>query len=182
MRRRHRHNAHRYTTAARWLHWIIAASVAVIIGLGLWMTYFEPADEAFKLRLYGLHESLGLTVLLLVLWRIGVRLGHAPPALPWDTPLGLRLAAALNRFAIYVLLLAQPVLGYLAASARGNPPDWWGLLPIPAPVAKDEALARLSSTLHSYGAVLLAALVGLHLIRVLYHAFIRRDGLMRRML
>jgi cytochrome b561 len=179
---RRRYGTHRYTRTARWLHWIIAAAVLVIVVLGLWIVYFEPQDEAFKLQLYDLHQSLGITVLLLVLWRIALRLTRAPLPVPRDTPAPVQLAAGLNHFLLYVLLLAQPVLGSLATNARGFQVDWWGVLPIPAPVGKDEDLARLLSALHWYGGMLLVALVAVHLGIVAYHTLGRRDGLLRRML
>ena len=55
----------RYTATSRWLHWLTAALLAVIIPVGIWIHYFEPADETFKLRLYNVHESLGVIVFVI---------------------------------------------------------------------------------------------------------------------
>ena len=55
----------RYAPAARAMHWLTAAIVAVVIVVGVWIHYFEPADEPFKLRLYNVHESLGVVVFAL---------------------------------------------------------------------------------------------------------------------
>ena len=57
----------RYVASARWLHWLTAALMAVVIVAGIWIKYFEPADEPFKMRLYNLHESFGVVVFGLAL-------------------------------------------------------------------------------------------------------------------
>eukprot|EP01035_Chromulina_nebulosa_P043576 gene43576-59022_t len=57
----------RYTAPARLLHWLTVVLVLAIAVLGIWITQFEPAEEAFKFRLYNIHESLGVIVFVLVL-------------------------------------------------------------------------------------------------------------------
>ena len=68
----------------------------MIIPVGIWIEYFEPADEPFKLRLYNIHESLGVIVFVLVLIRSVNRYRHPPPPLPADTPPSSVLAARVN--------------------------------------------------------------------------------------
>ena len=172
----------RYTPTARWLHWLTLAVLLAVAVLGTWITGFEPADEALKLRLYALHESLGFTLLPLTLLRLAWRAGHPPPPLPEGLAPPQRLAAQATHLALYLLLLGQPLVGLLATNAWGFPFSWFGLLPIPSPVGKDEALAPLLSTLHWYGALALGGLVALHLAAALWHQLVRRDGLLRRML
>ena len=58
----------------------------------------------------------------------------------------------------------------------------FGVLPLPSPVGKNEELAKLLSLLHSIGAITIVLLIGAHLMGVIYHTFIRRDGLLHRML
>lgn len=62
--------AYRYPPAVRWLHWITAALVLVMITLGLWMTYFEPKDEDLKYLLYDIHQSTGAVLFVLVVLRL----------------------------------------------------------------------------------------------------------------
>ena len=57
----------RYTATARLLHWATAAAVLAMFVLGIWMIYFKPADGALRHCLFNLHESLGVTILLIVL-------------------------------------------------------------------------------------------------------------------
>lgn len=172
----------RYLTPARWLHWVTAALMLVIISAGLWISYFEPADQALKMRLYNVHESLGVIVFVLALARIVYRRSNPPPPLPADTPPLVHLCAHVTHLALYALLLLMPVIGFLATNAWGFPLSVFGVLPLPSPIGKDEALAEWLSLFHWLGAIAIILLIGGHLGGVLYHTFIRRDGLLKRMI
>jgi cytochrome b561 len=172
----------RYAAPARCIHWLTVAAASVIILLGLWIAYFRPEEEAFKLRLYNIHESLGVTVWVLTLIRLAYRRRHPPPPLPADTPAAIRLAAHATHVSLYVLLLTLPIIGFLATNAWGFPLSVFGVLPLPAPVGKDEELAKLLALAHRIGAFAIIALIGGHVAGALYHTLIRKDGLLHRML
>ena len=174
--------ASRYAASSRWLHWLTALLLLFIIPLGIWIAYFEPADEGFKLRLYNLHESLGVLVFVLVLARLVNRFLNPPPPLPPDLPAWMRLAAHATHLGLYLLLVLMPLTGFLATNAWGFPLALFDLLPIPSPVGKDEALAKVLSFLHGCGAIAIGLLIVGHLAGVVHHTFVRRDGLLRRML
>lgn len=172
----------RYAASSRWLHWVTVLLLAVILPAGIWIRYFEPADEAFKMRLYNVHESLGVIVFVLVLLRIANRRLHPPPPLPADLPPVMQLAAHATHLGLYALLLLMPLTGFLATNAWGFPLKVFEVLPIPSPLGKDEALAKTLSFLHWCGAIAIGLAILGHLGGVVHHTFIRRDGLLRRML
>jgi cytochrome b561 len=171
----------RYAAASRWLHWLTAVLVAAIIPVGLWIKYFEPADEAFKLRLYNIHESLGVIVFAIVLIRLLNRYLNPPPPLPPDIPAAIRLAARVNHWGLYALLVLMPITGFLATNAWGFPLSVFGVLPMPVPLGKNEEIAKILSLLHWCGAVTIILLILAHLSGVIYHSFVRRDGVLQRM-
>ena len=172
----------RYAASSRVLHWVTALLVvAVIIPLGLWIVYFEPKDEPLKMRLSNIHESCGVIVFVLTLVRIWNRRRHPPPPLPAGTPQVVRVAARVSHLSLYALLVIMPVLGFLATNAWGFPLKVFDVLPMPVPLGKDEDLAKVLSFLHWCGAIALISLLAAHLSGVVYHTFIRRDGLLRRM-
>ena len=171
----------RYPAASRWLHWLTAAMITVIIPLGIWIKYFEPANEAFKLRLYNIHESLGVIVFVIVLIRLLNRYLNPPPPLPAGTPAVIRLAAHVNHWALYALLVLMPITGFFATNAWGFPLSVFGVLPLPVLLGKNEEIAKILSLLHWYGAIAIILLIFGHLAGVIYHTFIRRDGLLQRM-
>jgi len=174
--------AYRYPPTARWLHWITVVLVLVMLTLGFWMTIFEPKDEAFKFLLYDLHESTGVVLFLVVLLRLLRRWANPPAPLPSRLPATVRLAAHANHVLLYAVLLIQPLVGLLDTNAWGFPLVWAGLVPIPSPIDKNEAIAPVFSAVHWYGALLLLALIAAHLAGAAYHGLIRRDGVVQRMI
>jgi cytochrome b561 len=171
----------RYTAGARWLHWLTAILMAVVITAGLWIVYFEPQDQAFKFRLYNIHESFGVVVFVLTIARLMNRWRNPPPSLLPDTPAIIRRCALATHLSLYALLLLMPTIGFLATNAWGFPLKLFDLIPLPSPIGKDEALARTLSFLHGCGAVAIGTLIATHLAGAAYHTFIRRDGLLKRM-
>jgi cytochrome b561 len=173
---------YRYPATARWFHWITVVLVVVLGGLGVWMTSFEPKDEAFKDLLYDIHESTGIVLFVIVALRLLRRLGNPPAPLPSRLPRTVRFTARTNHALMYAVLLVQPAVGFLAANAWGFPLTLAGLVPIPSPIGHDETLAAVLSAVHLWAAVLLLGLVALHLGGVAYHGLSRRDGVVRRMI
>jgi len=96
-------------------------------------------------------------------------------------PALMRAGAHLNHAALYIVLLVQPVLGFLATNAWGFPLRWFDLVPIPSPVGLNEKLAETLSYLHWLGALALLVLLGMHIGAVIFHTFVRKDGLLARM-
>jgi len=174
--------AYRYPAAARWMHWLTAVLVVVMFVLGIWMTSFEPKDEAFKDLLYDAHESTGVVVFVLVVLRLLRRLADPPARLPSRVPAVFHVIGGANHALLYLLLLVQPVIGFLDTNAWGFPLTWARLVPLPSPLGKDEALAPKLSLVHEYVAWLLLALIAAHILGAAYHGLIRRDGVVRRML
>ena len=173
---------YRYSTTARCMHWITVALVLAMFAVGFWMTSFEPKDEAFKALLYDIHESIGVVVFVVVLLRLLRRWANPPAPLPSRLPPMVRFAAHANHTLLYLVLLAQPVVGLLDSNAWGFPLVWAGLVPIPSPIGKDEAIAPLLSAVHWYGALLLLALIVAHVCGAAYHGLVRRDGVVQRMI
>ena len=75
-----------YMPAQKVLHWLVAALVVVQAGLGLWVAFAAPADEALAARLYNAHDGTGAVLLVLMLLRLAVRLVNYVPRLPRGTP------------------------------------------------------------------------------------------------
>lgn len=174
--------AYRYSPAARGFHWITVGLVLVMATFGVWMTYFEPKDAAFKFLLYDIHQSIGAVLFVLVLLRLLRRMAVPPAPLPLRQSRFVRFAARTNHALLYAMLLIQPVLGFLNINAAGFPLHWARLVEIPSPLGRNEAIAPILSALHWYGAALLLILIAVHLCGVFYHGAIRRDGVVRRML
>ena len=98
-----RTSAARYNSVSIALHWLMALGVLALIVIGLSMTHLGLAPMT-KFKLYQLHKSIGVTILLAALFRIVWQLTHRPPALP-DMPPPERFAAESAHVLLYLFLL-----------------------------------------------------------------------------
>jgi cytochrome b561 len=172
----------RYTGTARLLHWLTVALVLTAVLIGLFIVWGPEQAEATKLRIYTTHESIGVTILLLTLFRLYWRGTHPPPPLDPTLPRALVLAAHVNHGLLYALLIAMPVAGFLATNAWGFPLTWWWLVPLPDPIGRSEYWAPILSAVHDTMAIVLIPLIVLHASAALWHHLVRRDNTLRRML
>ncbi|MBA4325998.1 MAG: cytochrome b [Rhodobacter sp.] len=141
------------------LHWLIA-----ILIVTAWFTG-EGAEEAMELVEEGgaagfvPHVALGLAILVLVVVRVLVRLSRGAPAAPGAPGSLSVLAADWGHRLIYLLMIAVP-LGGAAVFFLGLD------------------LGRL----HGQAANLLMLVVLGHALMALYHHYVLKDGLLRRMM
>jgi cytochrome b561 len=120
---------------------------------------------------------MALTMFRLV-WRCRARI----PPLPGDLHPLQKLAARATEAVIYLLLIAQSVLGLIHTNARGQRVDLFFLGSLPAVIAPDKSLGRLTHDLHELAADALLIVIGVHAAAALYHHFIRRDAVLAAML
>jgi len=169
----------RYTRPAVALHWIIALLVLALFSLGIYMA--DLPVSPLKLKLYSYHKWTGVTVFALVMLRLLWRLRHAPPPLPASQPAWQQRGAHMVHFLLYTLLCAAPITGWLMSSAYGFTTVWFGVLPLPDLLDKNEALGDALKLTHRYLNYTFIALVVLHVVAALKHQWIDRDGTLARM-
>jgi cytochrome b561 len=168
-----------YHAVAKTLHWLTALCVIGLLVVGLWMTGLPIS--LLKLQVYGWHKWIGLTVLLLTLLRLGWRLYSPPPPLPGVVLAWERRLAPFSHGALLILLLAMPISGWFMSSAGGVTVYWFGYLRLPDFVPREQHLFETLRQLHHLLAFTLMAVLAIHLLAVLHHDVIRRDGIFRRM-
>ncbi|QRM19908.1 cytochrome b [Dechloromonas sp. TW-R-39-2] len=169
-----------YTRTAKSLHWLMAILLIGLLALGFYMHDLPLSPE--KLQLYSWHKWAGVSAFLLVLVRLAWRITHQPPALPASMPKLMQWVAHAGHLALYLLMLAIPLSGWLMSSAKGFQTVWFGLLPIPDLIGKDKELGQLLQTIHmSLNLLFVATLLG-HIAAALKHHFIDKDDILRRML
>lgn len=171
----------RYDAVAMALHWIIAVGVLTQIFLGLWMIDIPKQPVGVRAYWFNLHKSIGITVGLLVLVRVGWRLTHRPPPLPPTIPTWQSQAAKASHVLLYVCMITMPLAGYLGSVFSGYPIKYFGS-PLPGWGWKDDGLKEFFSTVHYSAAMSFIALIAIHVLAALKHGFIDRDGVLQRML
>ncbi len=128
------------------------------------------------------HLSVGPTILVLMLLRLAWRLTHPVPPPPADLSPAMRLMSRATHWAFYAVLTVLPVLGWLSASAFGASVSLAGIVPLPKLLGTDHTLGQAIGSAHALLAWVLLCLVALHVAGALYHAVIKRDGVVQRML
>ena len=169
-----------YTRTAIGLHWAVALLISVAFPLGLYM--HDLVLTPYKLRLFNYHKWIGIGVLLFAVLRVLWRFVYRPPDLPSTMTQWERSAASATHLLLYALLFIVPVTGWLASSANGFQTVWFGVLPLPDVVGKNQDLGRLLFEVHRNANYLLLALVGAHVAAALKHHFLARDNVLARMI
>lgn len=170
----------RYDGVARAFHWLIVAMLVVQYSVALLLASILPKSAEDTLVAW--HFSMGSSVCVVMLARLAWRLTHPPPPPPTDLPPGLRLLSRATHWTFYAVFIVLPVLGWAAASAHGARVKLAGLIPLPLLVPKDDPFGKAMQTVHPAIAITLLAVIALHVAGALYHAVIKRDGVLRRML
>lgn len=170
----------RYTATAIALHWLIALLLLGQFAFGL-MLEGIPRGTPERGIYVNLHKSSGIVIGLLIVLRIAWRLRHRPPPLPSSMPAWQRHAARLSHVALYLCMLALPLSGYLASNFSKYGVKFFNLVQMPPWGPEDKTLYAFFNGTHRVAAVLLALLVGLHVLAVAKHMLIDRDGLLWRM-
>ncbi len=137
--------------------------------------YMESLDRMVEKQAFGqlvsLHKSLGITLFFLILVRLGWRFKHKAPAWPDNSPRWQRRLANSIHHLLYLLLLLQPLIGYLSSSFSGYKTQLWGVT-LPHWGHKDEMLNKLLSEVHEIVAWTLLAFICVHIAAALMHQFI----------
>jgi cytochrome b561 len=176
-----------YNTVAIWLHWTMAGLILVNLILG-WS--HEQVEEDLSHQFMWFHKSIGLTVLLLAIFRLVWRLTHKIPALPDHMPEWEKWASRLSHWGLYGLFIALPAAGWLMSSAspRNAPIPFWGLQAPKWPAFQAMDTAVRKALAHDFGewherlAWALLALVVIHVLAALRHHFWNKDFVLHHMI
>ncbi len=169
-----------YGLTARTLHCITAGLVLTTIPIGIVMA--NAADGALKDTLYDLHRSIGTVIMPLIIVRLGYRLTHPPLPLPDDVPPIQQRAARATHWALYALLIVQPFVGWVATSAYGAPIMVFGLFQLPPIWPQDQPFSDRVFVVHQVMGLAIAGLALGHIGAALHHHFVRKDGILMRMI
>ncbi len=175
-------DAFHWGSLAKFFHWTIVLLILVQGTIGLIMV--ELPKKPNIIPIYSLHKSLGLTILLLAVLRIGWRLFDQRPQEPAAMARVQIIAARTGHVLLYILLFAMPLSGWVFDSASSlRPLFWWGVVQIPSLTGgPDKALAHFSHEVHEWLFWTLVLVAAGHAAAALIHHFHNRDDVLRRML
>ena len=173
-----------YSPTARRLHWWTVVFLLVQIPLGFAMAYRgNDLDiwDGLTNALYSSHKLIGLLFLLLIVTRLVYRITNGAPRDEPTLNAFEKFASHATHWTLYALLLAV-ALGGLIGVSYYDARDVFGIFSIPAFTKKDTDFAAVIFTWHKYGAIAILLLAGLHIAAALMHYFVKKDGVLSRML
>lgn len=173
-----------YNTVAKCLHWIIALAIIAMLVIGWTMTNIENGPAKFAL--FQWHKSIGITILLLSIFRLIWRLTHKTPPLPSTMPDWEKYAAEIVHFLFYVLIIGIPLTGWILISTSPYPTLFYGLFPWPnLPVLPNleskKEIGDSFAQIHAVLAYLTVVLLVLHVGAAWKHHLFDHDDVLLRM-
>ena len=128
-----------------------------------------------------LHGSIALVVFVLMSVRLVWRLLNDVPGHPAGAPGWQRAAAALVHWGLYAAVFVQIIAGAMTVATGGRPLAFFGLGSIPLPVTESDAGHEFWEEIHESLWMVIAGLLAVHVLAALYHHFIARNDVLRRM-
>ena len=127
------------------------------------------------------HAAAGMTLAAVMIARMIWRIVNRTPMMPAATPDWERKAAHLVHIALYAVTFTVALTGWLSTAAVHPtvPSSLFWLVPLPAPAFDGGKLVR---EVHELVADMLVALAAAHALAALWHHYVKKDSVMRRML
>jgi len=178
-----RNTLNTYGSVAKFFHWLIFLLLFCMILYGYFLTNFGDAWIAKENQsvAYDIHKLTGLAVLILMLLRGLWSLINPKPLLPLNTPLYQRIAERVVHYLLYATVIAMPLAGWVGSVAAGRPP-YIGNFKFNLPIEQSKPLVETAFFIHNNLAIFLIILFVIHVAAALYHHFIKKDDILRRML
>lgn len=190
----------RYTKTAIILHWLVGFMILGMFLVGWYMTDL-PKDapktatlDLFDLGLYAmqfaepltprtfyfnLHKSFGITLLLLIAFRVYWRLSHAAPELLSTMQEWQKKATNIAHKGLYILMVAMPVSGVIMAAYSKYGVKWFGIKLIAG--VDNTPMRELFQETHEVIGVILLTVIVIHVAAAIKHKVVDKDEVMKRM-
>lgn len=170
-----------YNLTVRILHWIMAFSIIGMFVLGLWMVDLGYYD-VWRKDAPEIHKSIGILLFILLIFRLAWRrLKGVPSSLSSHSRLE-RVGAHAAHFALYGLLFAIMISGYLISTADGRPISVFGFFDVPALGSLFEKQEDIAGDIHLVLAIAAISIATMHALAALKHHFIDKDKTLMRMI
>lgn len=174
-----------YHPVAKFIHWLTALLIISLLALGWTMDNFTGPS---KFTVFQLHKSLGISVLLLSIIRLGWRLTHRAPPLPISMKISEKFLAHSAHVLFYILILVMPFTGWALVSTAQHriPTVLFGLIPWPSltflsNLENRQEIHETFGDAHNAIAYIIFGLLILHVAAALKHHFVSHDDILTRM-
>ncbi len=169
-----------FDRATRLMHWLTAGLMLLVFVLAFSIDI--ATSRTSHMAFLQLHRSIGLTIWVLTMGRFVWRCFAKYPNWPGDMSRTMQIIAMASEYALYALLLTQPILGLLQTNAHGEQANLYFIGQLPALIEKNRQLAQQLLGVHKAVGFSLLGLIALHACAALFHHFWRRDDTLTAML
>ncbi len=168
----------RYSRTAVALHWLIFVGLIGQIAFG-WFLDDVPRNTPDRAFYVNLHKSTGITLAVLILFRLYWRLGHPPPAFPAIMPWWERVLAGWSHVLLYVCMIVMPLSGYLASNYSKYGINFYNTWKLPPWGHEDRLIYSVFNGTHVVTSYVLVSLIAVHVLAAIRH-LAKRDSVFAR--
>ncbi|MCW9033052.1 MAG: cytochrome b [Rhodospirillales bacterium] len=161
------------------IHWAMA--VLMVAGFVSGQIMEDVPRGAEKLSIMGWHMLVGGVIFALILIRVLWRRMDPPPTLPDTMPAWEVKLSWIAHMALYGVMIALPVTGFLAVTSIDVSVPLPGLFEV-GPLLLSKPLHEGAEEIHELLVGLMVASVVLHIIGALWHRYVSKDGVTERMI
>ncbi|WP_372996268.1 cytochrome b [Marinobacter sp.] len=170
-----------YGLVAMIIHWLVAAAVFGLFGLGYWMVDLSYYDDWYR-RAPDIHRSIGILLFVVMVFRVawrGVNVSPAPLSnhKRWEVR-----SAHLAHFLLYVLIFVAMVSGYLISTADGSSISVFGWFEVPSVTGRIKGMEDTAGVVHYWSTWAIVGLAVIHAAGAFKHHLLDRDRTLWRML
>jgi cytochrome b561 len=166
-----------FNILARILHWTMAAMILTMLCIGVWMVV---SLENYHV-LISIHRPIGIAILILVVVRFVTRLLSVAPPFPLTMSHAEQRIAKASELTMYGLMFLLPLVGWAMLSAARYPIVVFGTLQLPNILPRDLLVYAVLRKAHTILAYLFFFTILAHFGAILFHTFVLRDGMLKRM-
>ncbi len=174
-----RNTSSSYGLVARLLHWIVFVLLVLVTLSGLKADDMEKGQA--KLDIIGIHSSVGSLILALMAIRLFWRILNPTPDSLAQASIMLTVSK-LVQMLLFILLLAQPIIGMLMAQSAGNVVSPFGLFELPALVPADKEFSKIMHLAHGKLWVIIFGLLLVHIAGSLKQHLVAKNRTLVRMI
>lgn len=174
-----RNDHRRFGLVAQVLHW--GVFVFFVAQYVLYQAMHNWPVSDLKWALYDLHKTIGISLFVIILFRVFWRIANPRPMPPEGLRQWQQRAARISHLLLYVAMFVMPVSGYIGSKAGGFKASWMGLVELPDLFGKSKALNFWAEFVHTWTSYFILAMVCGHVAAALWHHFHRGDDVLVRM-
>jgi len=176
-----RNSGNRFGAVSIGIHWLVAAAVFGLFGLGYWMVGLSYYDDWYRTG-PDIHRSIGILLFLVMLLRLVWRLVNpVPRPLPSHSRMEVHGAHGAHLL-LYLLIFVAMISGYLISTADGSSISVFNWFEVPSVTGRIKGMEDTAGLVHYWSTWALVVLAALHGLAAIKHHLIDRDDTLRRML